>query len=42
MTVDDSDDLIRKLQEENALDQKYWQFTKPRDDDTKKRYNALR
>jgi hypothetical protein len=42
MTDDDSDDLIRKLQEENALDQKYRQFTKSRDDDTKKRYNALR
>lgn len=42
MGDDESDDLIRKLQEENALDRKYQQFAKSRDDDMEKRYNALK
>ncbi|KAI7892483.1 uncharacterized protein EV154DRAFT_418522 [Mucor mucedo] len=39
---DESMELIRKLQAENALDEKYSQFTKSRDEDMEQRYNALR
>lgn len=40
--TDESDALIKRLQEENALDAKYEQFTKYRDEDLEKRYNALK
>jgi hypothetical protein len=40
--TDESDALIRKLQEENALDAKYEQFAKKRDNDLEERYNALK
>ncbi|GAA5801342.1 hypothetical protein HPULCUR_006788 [Helicostylum pulchrum] len=40
--TEETDDLIRKLQDENALDRKYEHFTKSRDDDMQKRYEALR
>jgi hypothetical protein len=39
---DESIALIRKLQEENALDEKYKHFTKSRDEDMEQRYNALK
>lgn len=39
---DEAMELIRKLQEENALDEKYSQFTKSRDDDMEQRYLALK
>jgi hypothetical protein len=40
--TDESAALIRQLQEENALDAKYEQFTKKRDDDLEKRYLELK
>lgn len=42
ITDDESMALIRKLQEENALDEKYNQFAKSRDEDMEKRYHALK
>ncbi|KAL7329683.1 hypothetical protein PS15p_204739 [Mucor circinelloides] len=40
--TDESDELIKKLQQENALDAKYKQFTHKRDEDLEKRYHALK
>ncbi|KAL0090383.1 hypothetical protein J3Q64DRAFT_1729582 [Phycomyces blakesleeanus] len=38
---DESHTLIRRIQEESALDEKYATFAKKRDEDLKKRYEAL-
>lgn len=40
--TDESDELIKKLQQENALDAKYEQFIHKRDEDLEKRYHALK
>lgn len=40
--TDESDELIKRLQQENALDAKYEQFTRNKDQDLEKRYHALK
>ncbi|CAO3614602.1 unnamed protein product [Mucor hiemalis] len=40
--TDETDALIKRLQQENALDAKYEQFSQSRDNDMEERYNALR
>lgn len=42
INTDESHELIRRLQEENALDAKYEQFAKSRDNDMEERFNALK
>ncbi|CEP16562.1 hypothetical protein [Parasitella parasitica] len=40
--TDESEELIKKLQQENALDAKYEQFARERDSDLEKRYHGLK
>lgn len=40
--TDESDELIRRAQEENALDAKYEKFQKKKDEDIEKRYLELK
>lgn len=42
VSTDETDALIKRLQQENALDAKYEQFSKSRDQDMEERYKALR